>query len=152
MCLCVKKCQNETRVVYHYWYTAWPDHNLPEQPDSLIKLIKQVENMNKYDENSELMDEALDTRCKKGGPILVHCSAGVGRTGCFLALSVGIRQLDAESLVDVVQIVCSLRRDRLVNFLTKNKFKKRNYFLKLNSFTIIMRIKQLTFQYWNYLT
>lgn len=140
-------------MIYHYWYTAWPDHNLPEQPDSLIKLIKQVENMNKFDENSSMMlvdndnnnnnninitntnnnndnDENNDRyhyhqykdtssrgvgmsgSSKKGGPILVHCSAGVGRTGCFLALSIGIRQLDAESLVDVVQIVCGLRRDR----------------------------------------
>lgn len=145
-------------MIYHYWYTAWPDHNLPEQPDSLIKLIKQVENMNKFDENSSMMlvdndnnninmtntnninndnDENNNDRyhyhqykdtttsnrgvgmssgsngsSKKGGPILVHCSAGVGRTGCFLALSIGIRQLDAESLVDVVQIVCGLRRDR----------------------------------------
>lgn len=112
------KCQDETRIVYHYWYTAWPDHNLPEQPDSLIKLIKQVENMNKYDENSMLVDDddgssgAAKLSTKKGGPILVHCSAGVGRTGCFLALSHGIRQLDSESLVDVVQIVCGLRRDR----------------------------------------
>lgn len=132
---------NETpRVLYHYWYTAWPDHNLPEQPDSLIKLIKQVESVNahapsvavqsKYDENNMLVDvvdvvmmdessssadstavQATEASSSRG-PILVHCSAGVGRTGCFLALSLGIRQLDAESMVDVVQIVCSLRKDR----------------------------------------
>jgi protein tyrosine phosphatase len=46
------------------------------------------------------------------GPLLVHCSAGVGRTGCFLALMTGIKQIDAENLVDVVQIVCRLRKDR----------------------------------------
>ena len=46
------------------------------------------------------------------GPILVHCSAGVGRTGCFIAISIGIKQIEAENLVDIVQIVCRLRMDR----------------------------------------
>jgi len=88
---------NETRIIYHYWYTAWPDHNLPENPNALIKLIKQVESYRNFDDKS---------------PILVHCSAGVGRTGCFLALAIGIKQLDLENLVDIVQIVCQLRVER----------------------------------------
>lgn len=98
----VLKNQNETRNIYHYWYTAWPDHTVPENPNALIQLIKQVESLKTYDENIPK------------GPILVHCSAGVGRSGCFLALSMGIKQIDAENLVDIVQIVCSLRRDRFV--------------------------------------
>ena len=97
------KYEKETRIIYHYWYTAWPDHNLPEQPDSLIQLIKQIETIKNYDENN---------MAERKGPVLVHCSAGVGRTGCFLALSIGIRQIDVENLVDVVQILCSLRKDR----------------------------------------
>lgn len=88
---------NETRILYHYWYTAWPDHNLPENPNALIQLTKQVESYRKFDEKS---------------PILVHCSAGVGRTGCFLALAIGIKQIDTENLVDIVQIVCQLRVER----------------------------------------
>jgi receptor-type tyrosine-protein phosphatase R len=83
--------------VFHYWYTAWPDHNLPENPNALIQLIKQVESYRKFEEKS---------------PILVHCSAGVGRTGCFLALAIGIKQIDTENLVDIVQIVCQLRVER----------------------------------------
>lgn len=39
-------------------------------------------------------------------------SAGIGRTGCFIALSNGIQQLTQERLVDVVRIVCNLRQDR----------------------------------------
>lgn len=92
---------NETRIIYHYWYTAWPDHNLPENPNALIQLIKQVESYRNYD----------DLNVNKS-PILVHCSAGVGRTGCFLALAIGIKQLDVENLVDIVQIVCQLRVER----------------------------------------
>ena len=93
---------NETRLIYHYWYTAWPDHNLPENPNALIQLIKQVEAIKHYEEENSIAS----------GPVLVHCSAGVGRTGCFLALSIGMKQIDCENLVDIVQIVCHLRKDR----------------------------------------
>ncbi|CAF0868817.1 unnamed protein product [Brachionus calyciflorus] len=92
-------CNNETRIVYHYWYTAWPDHNLPENPNALIQLIKQVENLKKFDD-------------MKKGRVLVHCSAGVGRTGCFLAIAIGIKQIDNEALIDIVKIVCRLRKER----------------------------------------
>jgi receptor-type tyrosine-protein phosphatase R len=44
-------------------------------------------------------------------PIL-NSSAGIGRTGCFIALSNGIKQLNEEHVVDVVRILCNLRRDR----------------------------------------
>ena len=46
------------------------------------------------------------------GPIVVHCSAGVGRTGCFIALCQGLSQLVADGTVDILSIVCALRCDR----------------------------------------
>ncbi len=44
--------------------------------------------------------------------LLSNSSAGIGRTGCFIALSNGIKQLNEEHVVDVVRILCDLRRDR----------------------------------------
>lgn len=44
--------------------------------------------------------------------IFFHCSAGIGRTGCFIAISTGMRQLREEQSVDVLGIVCSMRSDR----------------------------------------
>jgi len=44
--------------------------------------------------------------------IVEFYSAGIGRTGCFIALSNGIKQLNKEHVVDVVRILCDLRRDR----------------------------------------
>ncbi|RZF43408.1 hypothetical protein LSTR_LSTR001669 [Laodelphax striatellus] len=46
------------------------------------------------------------------GPVVVHCSAGIGRTGCFIAISIGINQLLGENNVDVLGIVCRMRYDR----------------------------------------
>jgi len=46
-------------------------------------------------------------------PFCLPCfSAGIGRTGCYIALSNGIKQLHAERTVDIVRILCDLRRDR----------------------------------------
>jgi protein tyrosine phosphatase len=44
--------------------------------------------------------------------LLLHSSAGIGRTGCFIALNNGIKQLNREHIVDIVRIHCDLRRDR----------------------------------------
>uniref|UniRef100_A0A6P7FFS1 protein-tyrosine-phosphatase n=1 Tax=Diabrotica virgifera virgifera TaxID=50390 RepID=A0A6P7FFS1_DIAVI len=45
-------------------------------------------------------------------PVIVHCSAGIGRTGCFIAILNGIQQLKANSNVDILAILCSLRLNR----------------------------------------
>ena len=97
-------------MLLHYWYTGWPDHNLPKNPNALVELIKQVELDRKYG----------DGQCK--GPALVHCSAGVGRTGCFLALAIGIRQLDSHNLVDILKIVANLRIERFKFSISLNLF------------------------------
>ncbi|XP_075546987.1 tyrosine-protein phosphatase non-receptor type 7-like isoform X4 [Dermacentor variabilis] len=92
-----KSGEDRVRQVQHLWYTAWPDHRAPASPNQLLSLALEV--------------EQLQARCP--GPIVVHCSAGIGRTGCFVASSIGIRQLREENSVDVLATVCALRRDRL---------------------------------------
>ncbi|XP_061571213.1 receptor-type tyrosine-protein phosphatase R, partial [Cololabis saira] len=89
------KVGNQTRALQHYCYTSWPDH---KTPDSALPLL-------------ELMEEVEGAR-GDGGPVIVHCSAGIGRTGCFIATTMGCRQLQEEGLVDVLNITCQLRTDR----------------------------------------
>ncbi|CAF3527231.1 unnamed protein product, partial [Adineta steineri] len=94
--------ENEQREIDHYWYTAWPDQSCPDITKPLIELVDKVE-------NSRIELSKINN---KSGPVVVHCSAGIGRTGCFIALSNGIKQLNQERVVDIVRIICNLRRDR----------------------------------------
>ncbi|KAL3842620.1 hypothetical protein ACJMK2_020613 [Sinanodonta woodiana] len=96
----VLKCKGECHYVLHYWYTSWPDHKPPDSPSKLLDLIKEVELRSSSDKS------------RSQGPVVVHCSAGIGRTGCFLAISIGMKQLREEQSVDVLGIICSLRVDR----------------------------------------
>jgi protein tyrosine phosphatase len=59
------------RTVSHYYFEGWADHGAPESGDPLINLVNIVREVNP---NTKI------------NPILVHCSAGVGRTGTFIAL------------------------------------------------------------------
>ncbi|XP_068128852.1 receptor-type tyrosine-protein phosphatase R [Hyperolius riggenbachi] len=89
---------SQSRTVKHYWYTSWPDHKTPDSAQPLLQLMLDVED---------------DRKSFTGrGPVVVHCSAGIGRTGCFIATSIGCRQLKDEGVVDVLSIVCKLRMNR----------------------------------------
>ena len=47
------------------------------------------------------------------GPILVHCSAGVGRTGTFIAVDIALEQAKKEGVVDIAGVVNRLRKQRM---------------------------------------
>ncbi|NXX27740.1 PTPRR phosphatase, partial [Nicator chloris] len=89
---------NQSRSVKHYWYTSWPDHKTPDSAQPLLQLMLDVEE-----------DRA---QSPGRGPVIVHCSAGIGRTGCFIATAIGCQQLKEEGVVDALSIVCQLRVDR----------------------------------------
>ncbi|XP_036091419.1 tyrosine-protein phosphatase non-receptor type 7 isoform X2 [Rousettus aegyptiacus] len=90
--------QEECRSVKHVLFSAWPDHQTPESAGPLLRLVAEVE---------DSLEPAASAR-----PIVIHCSAGIGRTGCFIATRIGCQQLKARGEVDILGIVCQLRLDR----------------------------------------
>lgn len=67
----------ETRVIDHYWWIGWPDKGVPASTTNVVDFV-------------------LTTRKQSiqlGGPLIIHCSAGVGRTGCLLAIDICIQQV-----------------------------------------------------------
>ncbi|XP_077191214.1 receptor-type tyrosine-protein phosphatase V-like isoform X2 [Paroedura picta] len=98
----------EERRVTHLHYTAWPDHGIPESTTSIIAFLDLVR---------VHMQNAKDS-----GPTLIHCSAGVGRTGTFVALDRLLQQLKHEKKVDVFNTMYSLRMSRHVMIQTLGQY------------------------------
>ncbi|KAF7238916.1 Receptor-type tyrosine-protein phosphatase V [Varanus komodoensis] len=89
---------NTERRVIHLHYTAWPNHGVPESTASMIAFVELVR---------AHMQSANET-----GPTLVHCSAGVGRSGTFIALDGLLQQLKHEKMVDIFHTIYTLRMHR----------------------------------------
>nr|XP_033491214.1 receptor-type tyrosine-protein phosphatase eta isoform X7 [Epinephelus lanceolatus] len=98
----------ETRSVRHFHFTAWPDHGVPQTTELLISFRHLVrEHMDQYSRHS---------------PTVVHCSAGVGRTGTFIAIDHLIYQIEREYYVDVYGIVHDLRMHRPLMVQTEDQY------------------------------
>ncbi|XP_070406804.1 receptor-type tyrosine-protein phosphatase eta isoform X3 [Nothobranchius furzeri] len=97
----------EVRLVRHFHFTAWPDHGVPETTELLISFRHLVrEHMNQYTDS----------------PTVVHCSAGVGRTGTFIAIDRLIYQIERDNIVDVYGIVHDLRMHRPLMVQTEDQY------------------------------
>ncbi|XP_056349686.1 receptor-type tyrosine-protein phosphatase eta-like isoform X2 [Oenanthe melanoleuca] len=98
----------ESHMVRQFHFTSWPDHGVPETTDLLINFRHLV-----HEYNSQ---NPIDS------PTLVHCSAGVGRTGTFIAIDRLIQQMEMESSVDVYGVVYDLRMHRPLMVQTEDQY------------------------------
>lgn len=100
----------------HYWYNSWPDHGVPKKDkkvyvDDVVNMLKEV-------------NAAMDTRAPvKAAPIVVHCSAGVGRTGTFIAVDWMQRALQTKGKFNVIDSIYTLREDRVALVQTADQYK-----------------------------
>lgn len=97
--ICSEEQLDVHRVIRHFHYTVWPDHGVPETTQSLIQFVRTVRD--------------FVNRSPGSGPTVVHCSAGVGRTGTFVALDRILQQLDSKDSVDIYGAVHDLRLHRV---------------------------------------
>lgn len=85
------------RVVKQFHFTAWPDHGVPAHPLSLVQMIE--------------LAKAHAPSSK--APLLLHCSAGVGRTGTIVLMELALDMARAEKRVDVMGLLYKLRQQRI---------------------------------------
>ncbi|XP_015339328.2 receptor-type tyrosine-protein phosphatase V-like isoform X1 [Marmota marmota marmota] len=100
--------QQKQRRIKQMQFTTWPDHSIPEAPGSLLTFVELVREQARVTQGT--------------GPVLVHCSAGVGRTGTFVALSRLLQQLEEEQMVDVFNAVYALRLHRPLMIQTPSQY------------------------------
>ncbi|XP_076846774.1 protein tyrosine phosphatase receptor type Db isoform X4 [Brachyhypopomus gauderio] len=101
-----KNGSGEKREVRQFQYTAWPDHGVPEHPTPFLAFLRRVKACNPPD----------------AGPIIVHCSAGVGRTGCFIAIDAMLERVRQEKTVDVYGHVTLMRSQRNYMVQTEEQY------------------------------
>ncbi|XP_030338611.1 receptor-type tyrosine-protein phosphatase eta isoform X2 [Strigops habroptila] len=98
----------EGHTVRQFHFTSWPDHGVPETTELLINFRHLV-----HEYSSQNPIES---------PTLVHCSAGVGRTGTFIAIDRLIQQIEMENTVDVYGVVYDLRMHRPLMVQTEDQY------------------------------
>uniref|UniRef100_A0A8C6FG43 Receptor-type tyrosine-protein phosphatase eta n=1 Tax=Moschus moschiferus TaxID=68415 RepID=A0A8C6FG43_MOSMO len=99
---------SESHPLRQFHFTSWPDHGVPDTTDLLINFRYLVRDYMK--------------QSPPESPILVHCSAGVGRTGTFVAIDRLIYQIENENTVDVYGIVYDLRMHRPLMVQTEDQY------------------------------
>ncbi|XP_048019505.1 receptor-type tyrosine-protein phosphatase S isoform X13 [Megalobrama amblycephala] len=101
-----KSGSNERREVRQFQFTAWPDHGVPEYPTPFLAFLRRVKACNPPD----------------AGPVIVHCSAGVGRTGCFIVIDAMLERIRHERTVDVYGHVTLMRSQRNYMVQTEDQY------------------------------
>uniref|UniRef100_A0A915K8C0 protein-tyrosine-phosphatase n=1 Tax=Romanomermis culicivorax TaxID=13658 RepID=A0A915K8C0_ROMCU len=96
--LTVRK-NREERVVCHYQFITWPDHGVPADPASVLNFLEE---MNDYLDNR--LSSPYSPLNYPNGPLCVHCSAGIGRSGTFIAIDLILSQLKKYGLNTVIDI------------------------------------------------
>ncbi|KAL6462991.1 hypothetical protein MHYP_G00294130 [Metynnis hypsauchen] len=102
------KATSEERIVKHLHFTAWPDHGVPRGTEDLIRFRGIVR---------QHIESFPFT-----GPTVVHCSAGVGRTGTLIALDILLQQLVKEEAVSIAACVHRMRLSRPLMVQTESQY------------------------------
>ncbi|XP_019119133.1 receptor-type tyrosine-protein phosphatase F isoform X14 [Larimichthys crocea] len=101
-----KNGSSEKREVRQFQFMAWPDHGVPEYPTPILAFLRRVKACNPPD----------------AGPMVVHCSAGVGRTGCFIVIDAMLERMKHEKSVDIYGHVTCMRAQRNYMVQTEDQY------------------------------
>ncbi|KAL0156042.1 hypothetical protein M9458_047288, partial [Cirrhinus mrigala] len=83
--------------IRQFHFTGWPDHGVPYHATGLLGFVRRVKAKSPAN----------------AGPMVIHCSAGAGRTGCFIVIDIMLDMAEREGVVDIYNCVRELRSRRV---------------------------------------
>ncbi|XP_074539441.1 tyrosine-protein phosphatase non-receptor type 6 [Halichoeres trimaculatus] len=101
-----------SRTIWHYQYLSWPDHGVPQEPGGVLSFLIQVNN-----KQAEFPDS---------GPMIIHCSAGIGRTGTIVVIDMIIETIESIGLdcdIDIPKYIQMVRDQRSGMVQTEAQYK-----------------------------
>lgn len=99
-------------TVYHYHFTVWPDHGTPSDPSCVLDFMHDI--------------SARQDSIPGAGPIVVHCSAGIGRTGAFIVIDMLINYIKTMGLncdIDISRTIQAVREQRSGMVQTETQYR-----------------------------
>ncbi|XP_057260418.1 tyrosine-protein phosphatase non-receptor type 6 isoform X1 [Pezoporus wallicus] len=112
LCVCPKDNGKAVREIWHYQYLSWPDHGVPSDPGGVLSFLDQI------NQKQESIPDA--------GPILVHCSAGIGRTGTIIIIDMIVETISTKGLdcdIDIQKTIQMVRAQRSGMVQTEAQYK-----------------------------
>ncbi|XP_077465095.1 tyrosine-protein phosphatase non-receptor type 11b isoform X2 [Stigmatopora argus] len=100
------------RYIWHYQYLSWPDHGVPNEPGGVLWFLEEI---NRTQRN-----------IPESGPIVVHCSAGIGRTGTIIVIDILIDIINRQGLdcdIDIPKTIQRVRQQRSGMVQTEAQYK-----------------------------
>uniref|UniRef100_A0A8C2CVW4 protein-tyrosine-phosphatase n=1 Tax=Cyprinus carpio TaxID=7962 RepID=A0A8C2CVW4_CYPCA len=100
------------RTIWHYQYLSWPDHGVPQEPGGVLSFLEQV-NIKQNEMSSTV-------------PMIIHCSAGIGRTGTIVVIDMLIDSIEAKGLdcdIDIQKCIQMVREQRSGMVQTEAQYK-----------------------------
>ncbi|KAL9847148.1 FERM and PDZ domain-containing protein 2 [Geothlypis trichas] len=100
----INKQTEEKRIISHLQFTTWPDHNTSKLAEQLVKFICYMR------------------KAHRTGPIIAHCSTGIGRSGVLLCVEILLSHIEKDLCFNIKQIVRDLRDQRFGMIQTKDEY------------------------------
>lgn len=105
----------QERTVWHLQYTDWPEHGCPEDLKGFLSYLEEIQSVRRHT-NSTSEPQSPNP------PLLVHCSAGVGRTGVVILSEIMIACLEHNEVLDIPRVLDMLRQQRMMLVQTLGQY------------------------------
>ncbi|CAN9502356.1 unnamed protein product [Ophioblennius macclurei] len=105
----------QERTLWHLQYTDWPDHGCPEDFKGFLTYLEEIQSVRRH---TNSISDPKNTNL----PVLVHCSAGVGRTGVVILSEIMIACLEHNEPLHVPKFLMALRAQRMMMVQTLSQY------------------------------